>query len=113
MSTPTLMPGTPTLSHSAVTAAVVGTTFAVPIRPNQGARSISWRTSIGGTSVAVNAKLQGAMNDVDAQYADLDTSASLTGEYRTVNNLLIRFIRVNLITLTAGAAPTFTSEILI
>jgi hypothetical protein len=68
---------------------------------------------MGGTAVAISAVLQGAMNDVDAEYADLDTSTSTTGEYRTINNVLVRFLRIKLNTITAGAAPTFTGEILV
>src|SRR3984957_12572155 len=44
-------------------------------QPNNG-RSISWQTIYGSAPSAISVVLQGAMNDVDAQYSTVDTSTA-------------------------------------
>jgi hypothetical protein len=46
------------------------------------------------------------MADVDAEYADLDTSTATTGEARTVIGVRARFLRIKKVTSTSGASLT-------
>src|SRR5579863_9455188 len=69
--------------------------FALPSytgMPNNG-RAIVWQTIYGTAPSAVSVVLQTAMNDVDAQYATIDTSTATAGESRTVTNVRANFIR--------------------
>jgi hypothetical protein len=79
--------------------------FALPSyagMPNNG-RTIAWQTIYGTAPSAVNVALQTAMNDVDAQYATIDSSTATAGESRTVTNLRANFIRAKVTSITGGA----------
>jgi hypothetical protein len=85
-----------------------GSQFAIPEPagiPNQG-HTVRWQTIFGTSPSAVNICLQGAMADIDAQYAVIDTSTSTAGEARTVTNVRARFLRVNTVTSTGGSSLT-------
>jgi hypothetical protein len=73
--------------------------------PDQG-RTVRWQTIFGTAPTAVNIRLQGAMADVDAEYADIDTSTATAGEARTVGGVRARFLRIKLFSNTGGAGLT-------
>jgi len=73
--------------------------------PDQG-HTVRWQTLFGGAPTAVSIRLQGAMSDVDAEYADIDTSTATTGEARTVTGVRTRFLRIKKVTSTGGSGLT-------
>ncbi len=70
-------------------------------------RQVSWQTSFASAPTAVNAVLQAADQDADANYATVDTSTQTAGERRQI---LVRakFVRAKLVSQTAGGAITVT-----
>ena len=70
-------------------------------------RQISWQTSFASAPTAVNAVLQAADNDADANYSTVDTSTQTAGERRQIL-VRARFIRAKLVSQTAGGAITVT-----
>jgi hypothetical protein len=70
------------------------------------ARTVSWQTLYDSAPSAVSVALQTAMNDVDAQYATVDTSAATAGESRTVANVRGNFIRAKVSSITGGSGVT-------
>ena len=85
-----------------------GTQFALP-EPSgivdQG-HAVRWQTIFGTAPTTVNIRLQGAMADVDAEYADIDTSTATGGEARTVTGVRARFLRIKKVTSVGGASLT-------
>jgi hypothetical protein len=69
-------------------------------------RTIRWQTLYGTAPSAVSVVLQTAMNDVDAQYATIDTSSSNSGEARTITGVRGNFVRAKLSSITGGAGLT-------
>ena len=67
---------------------------------------VRWQTVFGTNPTAVNIALQGAMNDVDAEYQTVDTSTANSGEARTVANVQARFVRIKLVSATGGSGLT-------
>jgi hypothetical protein len=65
-----------------------------------------WQTVFGTAPTAVNMVLQGAINDVDAEYQTLDTTTVVGGEARTVANVQARFLRVRFVSSTGGTGLT-------
>jgi hypothetical protein len=89
-----------------------GAQFALPQPagfPEQG-RTVRWQTIFGTNPTAVNAVLQTAMADVDAEYQTIDTSTVITGEARTVTGVRAKFIRIKKVSSTSGSG--FTMKIL-
>ncbi len=85
-----------------------GAQFAIPEpagRPDQG-HTVRWQTIFGSAPTAVNLRLQGAMADVDSEYADIDTSTVPAGEARTVSGVRARFLRIKKISSTGGTGLT-------
>ncbi|HSC45897.1 MAG TPA: hypothetical protein VLC94_08700 [Candidatus Acidoferrum sp.] len=85
-----------------------GSQFALPSYtglPDSGT-SVRWQTIFGGAPTAVNIVLQAAINDVDAEYQTIDTTTVTTGEGRTVANVQARFLRVKVVSSTAGSGLT-------
>jgi hypothetical protein len=85
-----------------------GSQFAVPEPaglPDQ-AHTVRWQTIFGSDPTAINIRLQGASADVDAEYADIDTSTATAGEARTVASVRARFLRVKKVTSTGGTSLT-------
>ena len=68
--------------------------------------TVRWQTLFGSAPSAINIRLQGAAADVDAEYADLDTSTATTGEARTVVGVCARFLRVKVVSSTGGSGLT-------
>lgn len=103
-----IQPGIPKklVDVGGVGAGVNSIAFGVPQTPHKGPRTITWRTAYTGPPSAVNVVLQGAINDVDAEYFTLDTSTATAGETRAVNNANIRFIRARLVSHTGATSWT-------
>jgi hypothetical protein len=85
-----------------------GSQFALPSYTGlpDGGTAVRWQTIFGGAPTAVNMVLQGAMNDVDAEYQTLDTTTATTGEARTVANVQARFVRIRFVSSTGGSGLT-------
>ena len=106
-----LFPGDVGFSFSAEAFPADGTAgahFAVPEPAGLAdqTHAVRWQTIFGTAPTAINIRLQGAAADVDAEYADLDTSTSTTGEARTVAGIRARFLRIKKVTSTGGASLT-------
>lgn len=65
------------------------------------------QTLVTGAPTGVSATLQGSLDGT--HFYTLATSTSTTGDYQSVADKPTRWIKVNLGTLTAGTAPTFTA----
>jgi hypothetical protein len=89
-------------------AGTAGAQFAIPEPAGltDQSHTIRWQTIYGSAPSAVNIRLQGATADVDAEYADIDTSTATTGEARTVTAVRARFLRIKLVTSTGGSGLT-------
>jgi hypothetical protein len=88
--------------------ATSGSQFAVPSYtglPDSGT-AVRWQTVFGAAPTAVNIILQGAMNDVDAEYQQIDASTATAGEARTVANVQARFLRIRFVSATGGSGLT-------
>jgi len=70
-------------------------------------RNISWQTSFASAPTAVNAVLQAADQDADANYATVDTSTNVNGERRQIL-VRARFLRARLVSQSGGGAITVT-----
>jgi len=66
-------------------------------------RTFRWQTLFGSAPTAVNIVLQTALNDVDAQYATIDTSTATAGESRTVTGVRANFVRAKVSSITGGS----------
>lgn len=89
-----------------------GAQFAIPEPaglPDQG-HTVRWQTIFGTAPTAVNLRLQGAMADVDSEYADIATSTATPGEAQTVAGVRARFLRIKKVSSTGGS--TLTAKIL-
>jgi len=89
-------------------AATSGSQFALPSYtglPDSGT-AVRWQTIFGTAPTAVSIVLQGAINDVDAEYQQIDASTLTTGEARTVANVQARFLRVRFVSSTGGTGLT-------
>jgi hypothetical protein len=53
---------------------------------SDGGTAVRWQTIFGTAPSAVNIVLQGAINDVDAEYQTIDTTTAVAGEGRSVPN---------------------------
>ena len=69
-------------------------------------RTIRWQTLYGTAPTSVSVLLQTAMNDVDAQYAAIDTSTLTAGEARTVTGVRGNFIRAKISAISGGSGVT-------
>ena len=89
-------------------AATSGSQFALPSYtglPDSGT-AVRWQTVFGTAPTAVSIILQAAINDVDAEYQQIDVSTLTTGEARTVANVQARFLRVRFVSSTGGTGLT-------
>jgi hypothetical protein len=82
-----------------------GSQFALPSYTGiaDGATAVRWQTIFGSAPTAVSIVLQSAMSDVDAEYQTIDTTASLTGEARSVAGVQAKFLRIKVISSTGGS----------
>jgi hypothetical protein len=85
-----------------------GSQFAIPSFTGlpDGGTAVRWQTVFGTNPTAVSIILQGAMNDVDAEYQQLDSTSQITGEARTVANVQAKFLRVRFVSSTGGSGLT-------
>jgi hypothetical protein len=85
-----------------------GSQFALPSYTGiaDGGTAVRWQTIFGTAPTGVSLVLQSAMNDVDAEYQTIDTSAALTGEARSLNNVQAKFIRAKVVSSTGGSGLT-------
>jgi hypothetical protein len=85
-----------------------GSQFALPSYTGiaDGGTALRWQTIFGSAPSAVNIVLQAAMNDVDAEYQVIDTTAAPAGEARPLSNVQARFIRAKVVSSTGGSGLT-------
>jgi len=109
----TLIPSVPVnlLSALTSTADTMSSSYALPSNWANMGRPLVWQSIIVGSPSAISLQLQGALNDVDAEYNVLDTSTLATGEMRHVTPLNIRFIRVRQASRTGGTSVTVVVNI--
>jgi hypothetical protein len=69
---------------------------------NISGRAVNWSSTFPTAPSGVTLTLQGAMFDVDAQYATLDSSTSLSGSNRVIDGVNQRFLRVSVSGLTGS-----------
>lgn len=83
------------------------TQFAIPdpVGQDTNTRILTWQTIFPSQPAGVTVALQGAMNDVDSQYFNLDTSTNVAGEVRQVTINEVGFVRVR-ITGLGGTNPS-------
>jgi hypothetical protein len=68
--------------------------------------TVRWQTIFGGAPTAVNITLQAAINDVDAEYQNIDTTTATAGEARTVTGVQGNFLRIKFNSSTGGTGLT-------
>ena len=88
--------------------ATSGSQFAIPSFTGlpDGGTAVRWQTVFGTAPTAVSIVLQGAINDVDAEYQTIDTTTVTAGEARTVANVQVRFLRARFVSSTGGSGLT-------
>jgi len=88
--------------------ATSGSQFAMPSFTGlpDGGTAVRWQTVFGTAPTTVNMVLQGAINDVDAEYQTLDTTTATAGEARTVANVQAKFLRIRFVSSTGGSGLT-------
>lgn len=98
--------------------AQAGLQFSVSrISSNRQGRNFTWAYSFPSAPGAAVIQLEGAINDVDAEYSILDkpTSAVLTsgGETRPLTTQInVNFVRVKVASSSGGSSPTVIAKIL-
>jgi hypothetical protein len=95
-------------SNESPAGGTAGAQFALPDPsgiPDQ-SRAVRWQTIFGSAPTAVSLSLQGAMADVDSEYATIDTSTATAGEARTVTGVRAKFLRIFCTTATGGSGYT-------
>jgi hypothetical protein len=95
-------------SNESPAGGTAGAQFALPQPagfPEEG-RAVRWQTLFAAAPSAVSLSLQGAMADVAAEYATLDTSTATAGEARTVTGVRARFLRIICNSATGGSGYT-------
>jgi len=88
--------------------ATSGSQFALPSYTGlpDGGMAVRWQTVFGAAPTAVSIILQAAMNDVDAEYQQIDSSTATAGEARSVANVQARFLRIRFVSSTGGSGLT-------
>jgi hypothetical protein len=67
---------------------------------------LRWQAIFTEVPTAASLSLQGALADVDAEYAQIDASTQQAGEARTVAGVQARFLRIKVISNTGGTIIT-------
>ena len=105
-----------------------GSQFALPSYTgmSDGGTALRWQTIFGTAPGAVTIVLQAAINDVDAEYQTIDTTAATAGEGRSIPNnpsggsaptnpasgtVQARFIRAKVISSTGGSGLTVKFQV--
>jgi hypothetical protein len=89
-------------------APVNSVSHSIPIRTgnSSSSRPIGWAVRFAVAPSAVSIQLQGAFNDVDAEYAQMDICTNINGEMRTVSLVLCKFVRARVVSRTGGSGVT-------
>lgn len=108
MPTVTLQEGMPEKLFNALTSTGDNTSsaYALPATWARKGKALVWQSVMNGSPSAISLQLQGAMNDVSAEYAVLDTSSATAGEMRHVLPINVRFVRVRQVSRTGGTDVT-------
>lgn len=99
-------------SNESPASGTAGAQFALPEPagvPNQ-QHTVRWQTIFVSAPSSISLVLQGAMADVDSEYATIDTSTATAGEARTVAGVRARFLRVKCTAASGGSG--YTAKIL-
>jgi hypothetical protein len=98
------------VAPAATTVASYGNAFALQAIQGNNSRSIAWGTVVsGGTVSAVEFDLQGAINNIDGEYFELDKSTSTSGETRVFTpTSQVNFLRIKA-TVTYTGSPKIAS----
>ena len=86
-----------------------GSQFALPSYTGiaDGGTAVRWQTIFGtAPSSGLSIVLQGAMADVDSEYAQVDATTNTAGEARTVNGVQAKFLRIKFVSATGGSGLT-------
>jgi hypothetical protein len=86
-----------------------GAQFALPSYTGiaDGGTAVRWQVIFGTAPTSgVSIVLQGAMADVDSEYAQIDASTNTAGEARTVNGVQAKFLRIKFVSATGGSILT-------
>jgi hypothetical protein len=75
--------------------------------------TITWATAYPSAPSTVTMALQGAIDNIDSQYATLDSSTNASGETRYITLTRFRFLRVVASNVTGGTLPTSVVKILV
>ncbi len=99
-------------SLNAVTATGAGDVAAVggPAALGGVPRKLSWEVRVTGAPTAIQVDLEGSLDNTN--WYQIDTYNVVANTFRQVVDKGAKFVRANLITLTAGTAPTVTAKIL-
>ena len=102
-------------SEAVPAAATAGSQFAMPHPTGftDQSRTVRWQTLFATGPTAINASLQGAIADVDAEYKDIDVSTSTAGEARSVTGVQANFLRIKVNSSTVGSGAGFTAKLLV
>lgn len=92
----------PALSLGTLASVSVGTTCNLGVA----AKTFTLQTVVTGAPSVVSFKLQGSLDNVN--WYDLATSATLTSDAQFSVDKPAQYLRLNLLTLTTGTAPTVT-----
>src|ERR1700689_171864 len=95
-------------SNESPASGTAGAQFALPEPagvPNQ-QHTVRWQTIFVSAPSSISLVLQGAMADVDSEYATIDTSTATAGEARTVAGVRARFLRVKCTAASGGSGYT-------
>lgn len=81
--------------------------FAVPdpVGQDTNTKVCTWQTSFPSIPAGITVALQGAMQDIDSQYVNLDTSTNVAGEIKQTTINEVGFLRIR-ITGLAGTNPS-------
>jgi hypothetical protein len=84
----------------------------VPVGDTNGL-TVTWTTVIAGAPATVTMTLQAAIDNIDSQYASLDSSTNTSGETRFITLTRFRFFRIVASNVTGGTVPTVIAKILV
>lgn len=71
----------------------------------------TWAIQVTGAVSVLRVDLEGALNDVDAQYGLLDSYEGTTSTLRTVSGKAARYVRANVVSLTPDTGtPTVSAQ---
>ncbi len=73
-------------------------------------RKLSWEVRVTGAPTAMQVDLEGSLDNTN--WYQIDTYNIVANTLRQVVDKGAKFVRANLITLTAGTSPTVTAKIL-